>query len=159
MGLLGHRETSCLAWVEPHDRETVGGPRVVLQPSPAFLWRSPPLPRERFSPRADNGLPTSRGNASSPPEAGLDRGTSKTSRRVDSGPTGVARGTAGVHPFRSIADRVASEFKLREIHERIRERFAVPLCFHQKVRASGRGFPRKAQNIQRAGARPRTSRR
>ena len=34
------------------------------------------------------------------------------------------------HPSRPIADRVASAIKTREIHERIRERFAVsnPLC-------------------------------
>ena len=29
------------------------------------------------------------------------------------------------HPTRSIVDRVASAFQLREIHERIREGFAV----------------------------------
>jgi len=38
--------------------------------------------------------------------------------------------TAAVDPFRSIADRVASAFKLRKIHERIRERVrsSNPLC-------------------------------
>src|SRR5271166_624172 len=39
------------------------------------------------------------------------------------------QGTAGVHPFRPIAVRVASAFKLREIHECIRERFAVRILF------------------------------
>src|SRR5208283_1964601 len=29
-GLVGHRESSCLAWVEPHDLETGPGSRLVL---------------------------------------------------------------------------------------------------------------------------------
>ena len=36
---------------------------------------------------------------------------------------------SGIYPFRPIAVRVASAFKRREIHECIRERFAVRILF------------------------------
>src|SRR5271157_2549476 len=52
MGLSDIAKAPVSHGVEPHDLETGHGPRVVLQPSLAFPRRSPPLPRERFSPRA-----------------------------------------------------------------------------------------------------------
>src|SRR5271165_4877513 len=49
-GLVGHRESSCLAWgCEPHDFETGSGPCVGPGFSTSRSYLSPPLPRERFS--------------------------------------------------------------------------------------------------------------
>ncbi len=51
-GLVGHRETSCLAWgCEPHP-ETGPSPRVVFQFSPSSSRDRGPIPCERFSPLA-----------------------------------------------------------------------------------------------------------
>ena len=56
MGLSDIAKTPVSHGVEPHDLETGRALALPFSPSRASAARSPPLPRERFSSRADSAL-------------------------------------------------------------------------------------------------------